>query len=159
MRAFALPSFYDGRVRINLRGRERNGLVPLERYEAACGEIVALLNECRDPVSGDGAVECFEYGHGRNRPLDLNPTDADITVVWKRATLALDHPRLGRMGPFPFRRTGGHTGPFGMAYIASASLHPGDRGERSAFDVVPTLFDLLGEKPPHEISGRSLLHS
>jgi len=159
MRAFALPSFYDGRVRINLRGRERNGLVPLDRYEAVCGEIVALLNECRDPVSGDGAVECFEYSHGRNRPLDLNPTDADITVVWKRATLALDHPRLGRMGPFPFRRTGGHTGPFGMAYIASASLRPGDRGERSAFDVVPTLFDLLGEKPPHEISGRSLLHS
>jgi hypothetical protein len=158
MRAFALPSFYDGRVRINLRGRERKGLVPLGRYEAVCEEIVALLNECRDPSSGDGVVECFEYCH-RDRPLELNQTAADITVVWKRAALAFEHPRLGRIGPVPFRRTGGHTGPFGMAYIASDRIGRGDHGERSSFDVVPTLFDLLGERPPPHISGQSLLRS
>ena len=33
MPAFALPSFYDGRIRINLRGRERHGLVDPSRYE------------------------------------------------------------------------------------------------------------------------------
>jgi hypothetical protein len=158
MRAFALPSFYDGRVRINLRGRERNGLVPLDRHQAVCEEIVTLLEECRDPISGDGVVECFEYSH-RDQPLDLNQTAADITVVWKRAALAFEHPRLGKIGPVPFRRTGGHTGPFGMVYIASDRINRGDRGERSAFDVVPTLFDLLDERPPPHISGQSLLRS
>ncbi len=33
MRAFALPSFYDGRVRVNLAGRERNGSVRPSEYE------------------------------------------------------------------------------------------------------------------------------
>ena len=158
MRAFALPSFYDGRIRINLQGRERNGLVPLERYEAACEAIVTLLSECRDAVSGGGVVECFEYSD-RSRPLELDQTAADITVVWKQATLALEHPRLGKIGPVPFRRTGGHTGPFGMAYIVTDRLGRGEHGTRSSFDLVPTLFDLLNEGPPRHISGRSMLCS
>ena len=37
MPAFALPSFYDGRVRINLRGREKHGLIePSRRHQATC---------------------------------------------------------------------------------------------------------------------------
>ena len=34
MRAFALPSFYDGRIRVNLRGREPAGIVDLADYAA-----------------------------------------------------------------------------------------------------------------------------
>jgi arylsulfatase A-like enzyme len=44
-----------------------------------------------------------------------------------------------------------------MAYIAADNIAPGDRGTRSSFDVVPTLFDLLGERLPPNISGHSLL--
>lgn len=36
MHAFALPSFYDGRIRINLAGRESEGRVPLSEYDARC---------------------------------------------------------------------------------------------------------------------------
>jgi hypothetical protein len=44
-----------------------------------------------------------------------------------------------------------------MAYVVAPGLEPGDRGVRSAFDVVPTIVRLLGDQPPAHISGKSLL--
>ena len=90
-------------------------------------------------------------------PLDVAASGADMKVNWKENALSvLEHPHLGRVGPVPFRRTGGHTGPYGMAYLKSDMLAPGDYGTRSSFDVVPTLFDLLNEQVPARISGYSL---
>ena len=77
-------------------------------------------------------------------------------VIWRGVVTALEHPRLGLIGPVPLRRTGGHTGPHGMAYLAGTSLEPGDHGVRSSFDVVPTIARLLGVEPPR-VSGQSLL--
>jgi hypothetical protein len=156
MRAFALPSFYDGRIRVNLAGRERKGMVPVSQYENVCAEIETLLRECRDAATGEGVVDYIERPERRN-PLALGPTDSDLVVVWKGSACAFDHPRLGRIGPVPFRRPGGHTGRFGMAYIRAADIEAGDRGVRSSFDVVPTLVNLLGESPPAGLSGKSLL--
>jgi hypothetical protein len=44
-----------------------------------------------------------------------------------------------------------------MAYVQAPGLEPGDRGVRSAFDVVPTIARLLGARPPAGVSGESLL--
>ena len=156
MRAFALPSFYDGRIRINLDGREAGGRVQASEYAAHCDELEALLRECRDPSTGREVVEHVERVEGRD-PLALGPTEADMVVVWKGTFCALEHPTLGRVGPVPFRRTGGHTGPFGLAYLGNAGVESGERGVRSAFDVAPTLCELLGEPPPEGLSGASLL--
>jgi len=156
MPAFVLPSFYDGRVRINLRGRERRGIVELSQYEETCRTVETLLHECRDPRTGEPAVDAIERPWTRN-PLALTTTEADLLVAWRGAVAALEHPRLGLIGPVPFRRTGGHTGPHGMAYIAAPGLEPGDHGVRSAFDVVPTIVRLLGGEPPAHMSGKSLL--
>ena len=154
--AFALPSFYDGRIRINLAGREAQGIVPPQGYTAVCNEIVAMLRECRDSITGAPAVKLIERPAKRD-PLQLAPTEADLVVVWNGATLGLDHPRWGRIGPLPYRRPGGHTGRYGMAWIAGDGIAAGDRGVRSSFDVAPTLLDLLGETPQGPMSGRSLL--
>jgi hypothetical protein len=156
MPAFALPSFYDGRIRINLSGRERTGAVRVSQYETVCDEIEALLYECHDPATGKGAVDYIERTKDRD-PLTLGPTESDLVVVWKGMACALDHPKLGRVGPIPFRRPGGHTGHFGMAYLYNAGIEAGDRGVRSSFDVVPTVVDLLGEPVPPGLSGACLL--
>jgi Type I phosphodiesterase / nucleotide pyrophosphatase len=156
MPAFALPAFYDGRIRINLQGRERKGIVPLARYEVICKEIMQILKDCRDPFSGENTVDDIEWP-GRHNPLDLAASRADLNVNWKGSPLCLEHPDLGRIGPVPFRRTGGHTGLCGMAYLKSDILAPGDYGTRSSFDVVPTLFELLKERLPDKISGQSLV--
>ena len=89
-------------------------------------------------------------------PFDLPASGADMYVNWKGSPLCLEHPQLGRVGPVPFRRTGGHTGLYGMAYLKSENFAPGDYGIRSSFDVVPTLFDLLNEPLPEKITGQSL---
>lgn len=155
MRAFALPSFYDGKVRINLNGREKNGVVLLEDYEKVCAEIEAMLRECRDPRTGEPVVKWIERPQISD-PLQLDSSDADMTIVWQGTVAAFEHPRYGLIGPVPFRRTGGHTGPYGMAYIAASGIEPGERGIQSAFNVIPTVVELLGADSDAPLSGQSL---
>lgn len=156
MRAFALPSFYDGRIRINLRGRERCGIVDPAQYEDTCREFEALVRACRDPRTGEPVVEAVERAWTRD-PLALTGTEADLLIVWRGVVAALEHPALGLIGPVPLLRTGGHTGRHGVAYVAAPGVEPGDRGVRSAFDVVPTIAHLLGDRGPAHLSGKNLL--
>jgi predicted AlkP superfamily phosphohydrolase/phosphomutase len=156
MPAFALPSFYDGRVRINLAGREKHGRVPLTRYEAICDDVENLVRACRDTHTGKRVVATVERP-ARFDPLSLRPTDADLIIDWESAPTGFDHPSIGRIGPVPYRRTGGHSGKYGFAYIAGQDVIPGDIGIRSTFDIVPTVFDLLGISPPSRLSGASYL--
>jgi predicted AlkP superfamily phosphohydrolase/phosphomutase len=155
MSAFALPSFYDGRVRVNLEGREAHGIVPRARYRAELDEIADLLRACTEPIHGRDVVESIEYFDGA--PEELPDSQADLTVVWRNAPIGLDHERLGRIGPLPWRRTGGHTGDTGFLFLANTRLEPATHGRVSSFDVVPTLLGLLDRGAPAHLSGRSLL--
>ena len=144
MRAFAFPSFYDGQVRINLKGREASGQVDPADYESACDEVESLLAECRDPLTGRPVAASVER---LAAPLARGPSEADMIILWQGAPLGFDHPRLGRIGPLPYRRPGGHTGDRGYACIAGPGIARRDLGTRSAFDIVPTVIDLLGAGP------------
>jgi len=154
MDAFALPSFYDGRIRVNLAGRELRGRVAPEHYDACCARVIELINECRDYLTGEAVVDSITRCRHSN-PLDLAPSDFDLQVRWRRPVLGLDHPRLGRIGPAPFRRPGGHGGP-GVAWLHGRSIEPGDYGTASSFDVAPTVLALLGEKQTGMLSGQPL---
>jgi predicted AlkP superfamily phosphohydrolase/phosphomutase len=158
MPAFALPSYYEGRVRINLAGREAQGIVPPERYAAVCGEIEALMRACTDSLTGKPVVKRV-VRTARPDPRQVDATEADLTIIWDGGVLGLDHPRHGRIGPIPYRRPGGHTGPYGTAWLAGEGLPPGDFGVRSSFDVAPTIVELLGEAPIPGMSGESLLRA
>lgn len=158
MDAFALPAYYEGHVRLNLVGREGRGRVPLADYDAHCDALCRLIEECRDPASGEPAVAAISRPL-RSAPLAALDTQADLCVKWRGTPIALEHPRHGRIGPAPFRRTGGHTGGHGMAYVSAPELASGDHGVRSAFDVVPTLIELCGAQVPSGVSGASLLRS
>jgi predicted AlkP superfamily phosphohydrolase/phosphomutase len=156
MPAFALPSFYDGRVRINLRGRERCGIVDSAHYGAFRDDLVRTLRECRDILTGETIVEEVEYPAAAN-PTKIGNTEADFVILWRGAPMGLIHPKHGQVGPIPYRRTGGHTGGPGFALVHGQGFSPGDYGMRSAYDVVPTFFELLGKPPPERLSGRSLM--
>ncbi|HEU5308225.1 MAG TPA: hypothetical protein VFW97_12905 [Acidimicrobiia bacterium] len=159
MRAFALPSFYDGRIRVNLRGREADGIVDLADYERVCDEVEALLRACVDPRTGASAVESIDRParHDPRGPMGLDRSLADIVVVWAAAPLALGHPDHGTIGPVAYRRTGGHTSPHGFVSITGPDVVPGDHGIASALDVAPTIFELLAGRAADGISGTSLL--
>ena len=154
MRAFALPVFYDGRVRINLQGREGQGLVPLDQYHATCDWVEQLLRECRNPRTGEPVLANVERPR-RGNPLDPHGMDADLILTWNPAVDAFEHPRYGTIGPFPFRRTGGHTSR-GFAYLTGPGIAAQDLGEQEALHLTPTLLGLLGQPqrqsifPPHK---------
>jgi predicted AlkP superfamily phosphohydrolase/phosphomutase len=154
MPAFALPSFYDGRIRLNLAGREAQGIVAPDDYESTLDGIEAMLRRCRDVITRQPVVARIERPAAQ-APLQLSATEADLIIEWQGAPLGFDHPTLGRIGPLPYRRTGGHTGRHGVAYVCGPGIEPGDYGEASAFDVVPTAIDLLDRAPSRALSGAS----
>ena len=89
-------------------------------------------------------------------PMAVGPTESDLTVIWHGPGLGMSHPSLGTIGPVPFRRPGGHTGPLGVVFVAADGVTPGMRGLRSSFDIAPTIVDLLGQ-PSAPISGTIVL--
>src|SRR5690606_11956787 len=133
-----------------------HGMVQPADYANALDEAERLVRECVDSESGEPIVETVIRTASKDA-MRLPPSGADLTVIWRRATQAIRHPRLGEIGPVPYRRSGGHSGPEGMAYVRGAGIAPGDFGRRSSFDVVPTLIQLLGAPFDGRVSGRSLL--
>jgi predicted AlkP superfamily phosphohydrolase/phosphomutase len=156
MGAFALPSFYDGRIRVNLRGRERDGIVDPSNYATVLEELESLIRQCRDPRTGESAVETVERP-SESDPTMLGDTESDLVVVWNKSLCALEHPEYGLIGPVPYFRTGGHTGPYGFALVEGSRAAIGDYGVRSAFDVAPTVVDLVSASRLEGMDGRSLL--
>ncbi len=154
MRAFALPSYYDGRVRVNLVGREAEGMVEPREYERVLDDVEGVLRACREPRTGEPVVQSVHRPSAD--PMALDPTDADLVIEWADDVLGLEHPTLGRIGPLPPRRTGGHTSPIGRCLVRGPGVEAGDLGTHSSFDVLPTLLALAGVTPGHSISGHPL---
>jgi predicted AlkP superfamily phosphohydrolase/phosphomutase len=159
MKAFALPSFSEGYVRINLKGREPEGIVEPADYDALCSEIIEQIKTMKDARTGEPMV--LDVIRTRTNPLDRDPKlpDADLVVIWqeKYATDVVDSPTVGRMGPLPYNRTGSHrsdgfllvTGP-GIA--AGAELPFGH-----SLDLAPTLLSLMDAPIPSDFEGKPLV--
>lgn len=143
MRAFGFPTFHDGRIRINLKGRETHGLVSPAEYESVVSEYVAMLKTLKDPRTGEAAIGSI-YTPVLSDPLSASDNQADIVASFNGTPLALEHPDIGTVGPAPFRRTGAHTGGLGALFIAGESITRGEFGQCSGYDIVPTVCELAG---------------
>jgi predicted AlkP superfamily phosphohydrolase/phosphomutase len=158
MRTFALPSFSEGYVRVNLAGRERGGIVPPDQYEAVCAEMQERLHELRDARTGRPIVS--EVLRTRSGPDDRAPglPDADLVVCWSSGAWdVVDSPTVGRIGPVPFGRTGSHVHR-GFIAVRGPGAAPGSRlADGRVTDVAATILDLMGASPRRPIDGRPLL--
>lgn len=155
MPAFVLPSFGDGYVRINLAGRERDGIVAAGDYRAACDAVEQTVRECCNPRTGRPVVAEVERVEGD--PLDVDSGRyADLVIRWREPTDAFTHPDLGTIGPFPLHRTGTHQDG-GFLWMTGPGVTPGDHGERSVLDLPPTMLSLLGRRTPAGVSGTPLV--
>jgi predicted AlkP superfamily phosphohydrolase/phosphomutase len=153
MPAFALPAYYEGYVRLNLAGREKHGVIPAESYDDARTKIEKLVGECTDPVTGKRITA--EFIRPKKDKFDILASEADLLINWDGAPLAMEHPTLGRIGPIPYRRVGGHTGKSGVAFFSDRTGLEAVPSA-SSFDVVPTVIGMLGLEPVAGLSGRSL---
>jgi predicted AlkP superfamily phosphohydrolase/phosphomutase len=160
MKAFALPSFSEGYVRINVAGRDTQGIVDAADYDAACDEVTRALEALRNPRTGSSAVTKVmrtrrtafqESVAGERLP------DADLIVLWRAEPIdVVDHPILERIGPVPFKRAGSHVHR-GFLMARGTGITPGTRlPEHHALDVAPTILTLLGAPAPSHFEGQPI---
>ena len=158
--AFAVPAFYAGQIRVNLRGREPDGIVsPGLEYEMLLDRLEGDLRQLTLPDSGAPAVRTIHRPgtlFGRNPP-EIFP---DLWVEWAPSREFVEmvrHPRAElRQIPMEFMRDSDHCR---TGFIAAAGPGIGARGAQpdvSVLDVAPTLLRLLGAAVPAELTGRPL---
>jgi predicted AlkP superfamily phosphohydrolase/phosphomutase len=157
MAAFALPGLDEGMVRLNVEGRDPAGLVAPGDYETTLASIATLVAGLRNARTGTPLVKRFF--RTRSDPLsdgsELPP--ADLIVEWTNEPCDVaDSPELGRIGPVPLRRTGGHSRN-GFAWFRDRRFAAGDCAPATPYDIGPTLLDMIGVGAPPHLDGRSLL--
>jgi predicted AlkP superfamily phosphohydrolase/phosphomutase len=159
-RAFCIPNDYCGAIRINLKGREQNGIVePGREYDALCDELVRELSNLVNPDTGKKAVSevlrIDELCKGENM-WDL----PDLIVKWAgdASIKALYSPRIGTVrGENPERRTGAHR-PYGFLVTSGKNIDQGKTIEgASIMDIAPTILYLMGQPVPQDMDGKVLL--
>ena len=151
-RCFAIPSFSDAHLRLNLADRERDGIVAADDYDAECDRLEALLRAATDPRTGEPIVERVDRPR-RHDPMAPGGPVPDLVVCLRNPVDALDHPDLGQIGPFAQPRAGSHT-TNGFLFAAGADLAPSRIGVRPTIDLAPTLLRLLGRTVPTALDGR-----
>jgi predicted AlkP superfamily phosphohydrolase/phosphomutase len=155
-RAFTLPTDLEGCIRINLKGREPQGIVePGAQYADLCREIRARLEELSNPAHGGRAVrqvwlrdEVFCGDRSEHLP--------DLIVTWddRLPVTALASPRIGLVeGLNPDSRPGTHS-PDGFLIAAGPGIPQGQSGSGRLIDVAPTVLHLLGLRPPADMDGQ-----
>ncbi|NEO60773.1 MAG: nucleotide pyrophosphatase [Moorea sp. SIO4G2] len=158
MKAFALPAFADGHIRINLKGRERDGIVEPSEYDALCDNLTDFLYRLTDGRTGEPLVKQVVRTH--NVATDDNPKlpDADLVVVWHECpTDVVDSPDVGRIGPITYNRPGGHRAR-GFLMASGPGITPGSSlPEAHPVDIAPTILTLMGAPIPDYFDGKSLL--
>ncbi|MGE0449363.1 MAG: alkaline phosphatase family protein [Vicinamibacterales bacterium] len=157
MRAFALPSFSEGYIRFNLRGRERHGIVDPAGYSALCDELEALLRGVRNARTQQPMVaRIVRPREAAFTSDDTRLPDADLLVLWNADPADAVDTAFGRIGPLPFHRTGSHVERGFL--LASGGDLPLDGGmdDAHALDLAPTILGLMGAPIPAYMEGRPL---
>jgi predicted AlkP superfamily phosphohydrolase/phosphomutase len=156
-RAYCLPTDLEGCLRINLRGREPQGIVEPADLERTCDELEALMRSLVNPATGRRAVA------GVVRVArDLRGARAerlpDLVARWDASApiAALSSPAVGTVGgPSPDARPGTHAAP-GVLIARGPGFGPGDRLASRVEDLAPTLLERLGLAVPAALEGRVL---
>jgi predicted AlkP superfamily phosphohydrolase/phosphomutase len=156
-RAYCLPTDLEGCIRINLKGREPEGIVePGAEYEAVCRDLATALEEVKDPTTGRRAVRevlIVDQAFPGVRRAHL----PDLIVLWDPAApiTALASARTGAVsGASPDFRPGTHASP-GFVLMHGAGIGAGRVLDRAhIFDLAPTILERLGVEPPEHMTGR-----
>lgn len=156
--AFAVPALFTSFVRVNLRGREPQGIVaPGDEYAELLDRLEADLEQLTDPQTGYPAVRQVTrtVAAFHSQPPAILP---DLFVDWRPGTRFMrrvEHPRgeLTQQEPNYFR--GSYHSHEGFLAAAGPLIRSrGALGDLSLLDVAPTCLALLGQAIPETLSGK-----
>lgn len=158
MKAFALPSFSDGFIRINLRGREIHGVVDPSDYDQVCSAVEETLLALKHPKTGAPVVKKMIRTRTNQSLHDPKLPPADLIVLWNNPD-CFGHvlSSWGEIGPFSGIRAGQHI-PDGFFMAVGPRVSPGTSlDSASVLDIPATLMDLMNVTPQVPLEGKSLL--
>ncbi|MBI1181965.1 MAG: hypothetical protein GC201_15575 [Alphaproteobacteria bacterium] len=157
MRAFTLPGYSEGLIRLNVAGRDGTGGVDPADFGRVCDEVTAVVQGLADARTG--APLAREIIRVRATPeQDPGSSPADLMVLWRDDLSAdcVEHPTLGRIGPVPYFRSGGHATQ-GFVLARGDGFAPGTRlPPVKTADVTATLLDRMGVDIPEHVEGRPI---
>jgi predicted AlkP superfamily phosphohydrolase/phosphomutase len=166
-RFFPLDMDHAGYVRINLLGRELQGIVePGPDYEALCDELSHVLSDVRD-VDTDLSIVDRVY-----RVADLAPERApyrdvlpDLVVTWGERSAIRSHGirrkgrgeiRWNRNGVLPSLRSGNHRGQGWLVAVGSGIAAESRAEGHHITDLVPTVTNWIGGGGTKDFHGRPI---
>lgn len=156
-RAYCLPTDLEGYIRVNLRGREPQGIVePGPDYESLLDDIAAALMELKHAETGHAIVKKV-IRTDTAFPGDRRAYLPDLIVQWDSSGLiqSVASGRVGVVsGDSPDPRSGTHRGP-GFVLAWGPGIMPGATLDAAhILDFAPTLLARLGHNVPDNLTGR-----
>lgn len=160
MKAFALPAFADGSIRINLKGRERDGIVTNSEYETICDELTQILYRLQDARTGKPVVKKVVRTRRYATEDDPKLPSSDLIVLWQeQMTDVIDSPDFGRIGPVIYFRAGSHW-ERGFFTIKGPGITPGSHlPQGDIVDLPATILRLMGLPIPEYFDGKPLVNN
>jgi predicted AlkP superfamily phosphohydrolase/phosphomutase len=158
-RAFCLPNDFPGIIRINLVGREPNGMVePGREFESICDELIRELSEIINVDTGRKAVKEVQRVDKLYRGENASDLP-DLVVKWAgdAPIKTIYSPRIGTLsGDNPDSRTGAHSS-HGFFIASGKHIKLGKMVEgASIMDIAPTILYLMGDPVPSDMDGKVL---
>jgi len=162
----AVPVGPVGAVKLNLRGREPQGSVSPEDYEAVRRDVIQRLREAKDPASGaplfsqvasrDDVYSGPLIGGAPDIVLVPGPGDLGFgaATTQKDLSICVRQPDLFTRLTTPY---GVHRDVGILAITGEAAKASGAPGECSLADLAPTVLHLLGLPAPSYMDGQVLI--
>jgi predicted AlkP superfamily phosphohydrolase/phosphomutase len=150
--AYAVPGYYTGCIRINLRGREPMGIVaPGAEYDEVLDRLEADFRALTDAETGESVIDRTvriraTFGD------DVHPALPDLAVFWRahdRPLLRLRHPRGELTQKAHAFHRGSHHMTEGLVIAAGPSVRAsGRQADVDPLALAPTMLALLGVPAP-----------
>jgi predicted AlkP superfamily phosphohydrolase/phosphomutase len=158
-RAFAIPNNDSvGAIRVSVKGRDRDGVVEPDEYQAVCRDIANALYELRDKEGGRPLIKQVTLTHETFHGPYLEQLP-DLTVLWDQsfAWSTVYSPRFGTLEiKQQDSRTGGHSS-HGFVLMTGPDIPANlELPHSSIYDIAPTVLQAANVPIPEDMDGHPL---
>jgi predicted AlkP superfamily phosphohydrolase/phosphomutase len=161
-RAFAIPSLYTSFIRVNLQGRELQGIVqPGQAYYDLLNEIETNLQQLIDPITQQPAIKQIAKTVDWFN-CDIPDNLPDIFIEWQPAQYYRDrllHPQAEiQQSPSFYHRDSYHSLNGFMTAAGESIDKKGQLEDIDLLDLAPSFLKLLQVAIPKELSGKAFIN-